>query len=623
MQTQQQQASPAETEGLGAGEVGLPGSGTLEPETATKDPFDLPTFEEVYPVHNSATFRLRSNKQRGTYLEKLANFSARIEREIVVGDGPTPIRLLEIRGTLQDGTPLPLLRLRDDELLQIRRWVLKYWGTAAIIGAASGAAEHLLCAIQQASVARQVLPMLRSTGWHEIGGRRLFVHAHGVVGMAQVLVELPEALACVCLPPVPQDPARAMRASVEFLHVAQPQITAALWAGQYLAPLATFGLPVEAVLWLHGPTGSRKTSLALAASSHFGPRRKVDLPQLFSTGNSLEKLAYLAKDTVLVLDDYPPETDPLASREMAQTLGRLVRGVGNQGGRARLDRQLELQPTFYPRGLLIGTAEHTPALSQGALARMFKIAIGPDDIDNQVLQACQELASQGIYAQAMSAYLAYLVRHQVGLDRLIREAFEDARHRAHQAGQHLRLPQVVAALYVAAQIALDFALDCGAVLAPERLALLDSIWQALLDNAHETDAEIADADPARRALDVLLTAVVTGSRRLEPRLRDGRCLGGGTLLGFYDTNFVYVLKEAAIQLIVEAERRKGRIPGIQDRELIRAWAQQGYIEATNGRNSVQVRISEGGMGDNRRLCLRFKLDAWTEVLAGVAADKRQ
>src|SRR5258708_15557889 len=160
-------------------ELDRSGARPPEPETLEQDPFDLPISEEIYQIQNNAFFRLRSNKQQGKFLEKLANFSARIEREIVVADGPAPERLFEVSGVLHDGTPLPTLRLKDDEFLHAQRWVIKHWGSASIISAGHGVADHLLCAIQQAIWDRQILPLQRSTPLHEVNVRPLYVHSAG------------------------------------------------------------------------------------------------------------------------------------------------------------------------------------------------------------------------------------------------------------------------------------------------------------------------------------------------------------------------------------------------------------------------------------------------------------
>jgi hypothetical protein len=91
------------------------------------------------------------------------------------------------------------------------------------------------------------------------------------------------------------------------LNLGPDTITTPVLGAVYRAPLGEPS-PIDFALHLAGPTGAFKTELAALAQAHFGAafsgRR---LPASWAdTANMLEKKAFLAKDAVLVVDDFAP-----------------------------------------------------------------------------------------------------------------------------------------------------------------------------------------------------------------------------------------------------------------------------------------------------------------------------
>jgi hypothetical protein len=104
-------------------------------------------------------------------------------------------------------------------------------------------------------------------------------------------------------------PGRAGRrgtATTDLLRVAPLPITVPLWAAVYRAPLIT-ACPVDFSLWLEGPTGSMKSTLAGLFLAHFGDFDWTHLLGAWSsTANQLERRAFTLKDALFVIDDYAP-----------------------------------------------------------------------------------------------------------------------------------------------------------------------------------------------------------------------------------------------------------------------------------------------------------------------------
>ena len=149
-----------------------------------------------------------------------------------------------------------------------------------------------------------------------VDDRRVYLTTAGAIGADDIGVQLDGSLARYALPPKPQNVREAFSKSLQLLNVGEPRVMFPHWAAAYLAPLAEI-LPVDFVLWSEGPTGSLKSALAALSMCHYGNFDRLSLPANFSdSANALEKLLFSAKDALVVIDDFAPQNDPFAAREI-------------------------------------------------------------------------------------------------------------------------------------------------------------------------------------------------------------------------------------------------------------------------------------------------------------------
>jgi hypothetical protein len=248
-------------------------------------------------------------------------------------------------------------------------WVTEVWGTAPVIFAGQGRKDHLRAAIQMLSGAVPRRTVYGHLGWRRIGDRWAFLHAGGAIGPDGMLQDIEvdigtDGFLPYQLPALPgaSELIDAVRASLALLELGPDTITAPVLGAVYRAPLAEPG-PVDFALHLTGPTGAFKTELAALAQAHFGAafhgRR---LPASWAdTANMLEKKAFLAKDAVLVVDDFAPTGTTADVQRLHRDADRLFRAAGNRAGRARMRADGGSRPTNYPRGLIISTGEDVPS----------------------------------------------------------------------------------------------------------------------------------------------------------------------------------------------------------------------------------------------------------------------
>jgi len=543
--------------------------------------------------------------QHGVITEPLCNFTATVLEEIVLDDGAEATLAFQIEGCLDTGVALPAVRIPASRFSGMN-WVTESWGLRAVIRAGQATKDYLREAIQRLSADAKRREVFTHTGWRVINGAWVYLTTSGAVGREGVEVDLGPELARYRLPKEVEDPTRAMRASLALLRIAPFSVTAPLFAGVYRAPLAS-ALPLDLSLWVEGVTGSLKSTLTALFLSHFGDFDRTHLPGAWSsTANQLERRAFLLKDSVFVIDDYAPSG--LDARELETKAARLIRSQGNIAGRGRLRSDLSERPTFPPRGLLISTGEQHPP-GQSLLARMLVIELAREEVQLAALIEGQRLAAR--LPHALAGYIAWLVPQMEKLPTLLRETFDGARARATADGEHLRVPETLAHLWIGLHSAFTYAEEIGACSPAEAEELRGQCWDALLALGRAQGRIVEDQRPTRRFLEVLLALVTQGRGILLSKddLGSGRKNGGPELLGWQDDECLYLIPEAAYQAVSRFCREAGEPFPVREVRLRSDLAREKLSDPDPGRQTAKVRV-----GVQRRRVLRLKRGAVEDFL---------
>jgi hypothetical protein len=448
----------------------------------------------------------------------LANFSARIVTEIRRDDGVDSTREFQIEARL--GGQTRRLMVAAGQFASMK-WVTEQLGARAVIAAGMGIKDQVREAIQLLS-SPQMVVVFSHTGWSQLGQKRwAYMHDGGAVGatgaVAGVETSLPAELAPFILPvpPIGPDLRSAVRASLALLDLAPDRVTVPVLGAVWRSILGA----VDFSVFVYGATGRFKTALATLLQQHFGADFTAHrLPGSWaSTANFNERLAFIAKDALLVIDDFRPGTSTGERQRLHQDADRLLRAAANGAGRGRLKSDTSLRPAHPPRALILSTAEEKPR-GQSLLARMLLVEVAPGDIDPERLSACQRDADAGLYAQATAAFIKWLAPK---LDQVRAEMTATHglyRQRAAHQGLHRRTPGIVADLFVGWERFLGFAHE--AELTEEAAEVYRvRVWRALIEVARRQSEHQLEANPADRFLLLLRSAIATG--RAHVAARDG------------------------------------------------------------------------------------------------------
>lgn len=484
----------------------------------TQSRFTAETQEDApYEIRAGAVYWNKRTRE-GVTSVKLTNFTARIVEETMVDDGAERRSELCIEGHLEDHRPLPRIRVPAEQYGSLN-WITEKWGVRPIVNAGNSVRQHLAVALQTLSQANlKESTIYAHTGWRDRGHEKVFITGKGALGaqgqVEGVSVDLPKELSAYVLPEpaTGKELAQAVKLSLNTWTLADDTVTIPLSLSTLRPVLGKADFSVLVV----GKTGLGKTQLAAVMSAHFGANISAQgFPGWHSTANYLERLAYLAKDLPLVIDDFNPTGSRTEQARYHATAERLLRAQGNLNGRGRLNDRAAMRVTQEPRGLLIITAEDLPK-GHSALARALVLRLTTTLTQGDAsasLSEAQAHASAGVYARMTAAFVQWLIPQlkeiQDGKAAFVSE------HRSQFQATHARTVNMTAELLWTWQVFERFAVEAAGLTEAEATLYRTRVLRALKAVATQQILHQENADPTQRAVLLFQAGLATRAFHLE------------------------------------------------------------------------------------------------------------
>ena len=449
-------------------------------------------------------------ESQGVAYWPLCNFAAVIEREIVATDGLEAETLFELRGYTSTGRALPVALVRSGEFSGMN-WVARHWGAEAVVLPGQASRDHLRAAIQFLSLSEGRIrraTVYRHLGWTKTADGWVYLHAGGGIGakgsVTGLEVQLGKVFENFTLPEPPTAEREAITTLWRLSEVTPYRVSVPLLLYALTAPLGH--TPFS--LYLAGPSGSQKTSLALVIQSLWGWH---DSPPTSweATPNALEAYGFTAKDALLLIDDYAPQASEQKQKELQAKAARVLRSQGNATGRGRMRADGSLAGDRPPRGSLLVTGEDLPP-GHSIRARCLFLELERGDVDLRRLSEAQRQTREGAYARALSAWVRYLSADLETYQRQLADRTAELRPR--WESQHGRTTDALARLHATWELYRDYAATVGV-----DLAYMDGRVLEALEAVRRTQSSYQrDSDPTERFGGLLFSALRMGRGHLVP-----------------------------------------------------------------------------------------------------------
>lgn len=505
---------------------------------AEEDPEFPDRFPNPYKVlNNGFVFEKVDPKTHELSLVPLTDYTARIVSDILRDDGAEKTRHFEIEAVLASGqrrrVTVPADRFNRMD------WITVELGHAARTSAGSTVRDHVRAAIQFHSEGAAEEVIYAHTGWRQVNGHWAYLHAGGGIGADGAVASVRTDLQLLAeggyeLPTVdPQQPPDARAMMELFEGAARSHVSIPVFAAVWLAPLVHL-LPPSCLLALAGFTGTGKTAVTALAQQSFGPRMDAKhIPaSWFDTANSLIGKTFLAKDALLLIDDFVPRGSREEVARANANFARVAQMIGNNTGRSRMGPDANLRPERRPRSLVITTGEDL-ITAQSAVARMIVVDVSPGDVRfGGGLDAAQAAASDGRFAAVVASYVQWLAKRldavgEKALERALANQFKRLRvsmSNSIKKVSHMRTPENLAYLATGLSMFLDYAKETGAVSQELADAKWADWWTVLAKIGMAQGDSVTSADPIRRFFQLLRSALSSGQAHFAGK--DGQTPAG-------------------------------------------------------------------------------------------------
>ena len=535
--------------------------------------------------------------RKGIVEKKLCNFAPYITEEITLDDGTEPDTRIKLRGTHQNGRELPEIEIPGKELAFFN-WLPAYWGMDCVLEVGKNIKETVRYAIQYTTEHALRKTVYTVTGWKEIDGQWEFL----LPGDQAHSVQLPRKLRGY------RAEEKGMAEDLAVLRCmltdgpAEKAVLLPLLALTFLSPLNHFLAEAECepkfVLFLIGKTGSRKSTLAALALSFFGSFTATELPLSFQdTANSIVHNSFALKDVLTCIDDFHPGSR-LEEAKLTDTAQRILRAYGDRAGRARLRPDASLRESRPPQGNAVITAEFPPDVGESGAARSFVLEMNQKSVDLARLSEFQTQASKGVLARCMRAYLEWLrgvflrkKESEKNLCALLSSSFQSYRQEFYDNGIacHGRVAETVAWLRIGMDYLLRFLQDANAMSQAEARQIENEHVLLLYQLAAKQAESIAEDRPTLKFLRKLQALLEAGQVCLLPKDADEEAVPFNCV-GREDDTYWYLYAEVAHKAVREWCERQGEAFSISSKSLLKALAEEGILEPSQGQNTKAVRL---------------------------------
>lgn len=441
------------------------------------------------------------------------------------------------------------------------------------------------------------------TGWRVINDTPVFLNAGGAIGMDGVTVELEGRLSKYKFTEERHE--ERWKTLKLFTEVAPHSVTYPLLAIAALSPLNEFlrkaGIEPAFTPFLIGKTGTKKSTLAALTLCFFGDFDNKSLPgSSKDTGNSLEKMGFLLKDVLTVVDDFYPSANRSEINRMEKTAQDVLRMYGDRTGRNRMNADGSLRVNYPVRGNAILTGEDVPSVSQSGEARFIAVELMPDDVDNKILSKVQKNSNH--LNECMCDYIEWLSTMYNELPNALKTRFLTLREQV-QDGGHGRITEAITHLQMALEMWALFLLRKKHITEKAANALKEeslSIFKAL---AVRQNKAITEEKPTELFLSALREMLSTRKAKMLDT-------SSATLpeegIGWKDNNFAYLLMDSAYNAVCKFYRERDKSFPLSKRRLLKHLATEKLIVPSDD-NTKQKKLG----GKNRRVVWLY-LDALDE-----------
>lgn len=303
------------------------------------------------------------------------------------------------------------------------------------------------------------------------------------------------------------------------------------------------------ILFVAGETGAMKTSLSKVFFFQFCTDEDAPVFSFQSTKASIDPFIRDAKDTLLVIDDYCPNSTMTSDgrKDMQKLLDYLIRIYGDATARRKSTANSELIEAPRASGGAVATGE-IEAEGRSSCLRLITTELRRGDIDGKALQLFQD--NRDMWSTFMARYILYLEDHYDQIVQMIHDTYPKLRDKAKMWLSELRNVDHYVECTIINHILCGFLQAAGMTLetAEKVFELLDD---GLKYHIKRSETLAKEQNPAQLMLEAVVSVLTNGMIKIAESV--DIYANDGTYYGYISEDGLYYVEETALKAAVEKQ----------------------------------------------------------------------
>lgn len=458
----------------------------------------------------------------------------------------------------------------------------------------------------------RVIYRLFEQGWQTINGQKIYVSKSAKV-FANVEYDLTANLPTM---QCSQQDIGTILANAFLLYDDATTISTMImfsFLGVLYRPFREAGYPPRFLLFLHGKTGSMKTTVAkilftqLCDDNVRDTPRRIDLDTPTSFERAVIQSGY---DTVTLIDDFNPAKTRKKKAEMEDKLESIIRLVGDMSSKSRSNVSLEDCRGEGVQGTVVLTGEiRGKGVSSNLRCLYCKMTREKANMD--AITWFQE--NPAAYTTLISRFSEYVGKNWISVVHYIKENFYMMRKITSEVLSEKRLVDAVATLRIVHHMILRFLREDCDIYQPEKIWNVGNIEQNIVDNALMSQFLSSEDSPS-----VVFVKAISDLMRVNSIVLNTQKVTGydsSTFDGFEDENYFYFNPELVFKKVRSFCVASNIVFNMDLKEIVTTLYDDGIIKTASngkGKQTYCVRINVGN--GKKQNFLKISKDTFHRVL---------
>ncbi len=574
------------------------------------------SVEQVIPQSRGGEFvELDTHLYRilGSNQIQIANFNVQVLRKEIHDDGVAQDERTILKLTLIKDSISKTISINSRDYLK-SDWINTKAGIEYNLSVGYCIYEHLKAYISNLAVNVPVVYKYEHIGWRWIHSQLVFLHSNGAIGSVDKTVSGSKGFELE----VDQN-LSAYDAYIQTLgmrSIAKSEVSVPLMSLTILSTLkyifeSTLGtyskIDVQTSIWLHGKSGTRKTSIGKVFTNIFNRTQDNIISSFEDTSAYLEYMSFIYKDCILLIDDYRPVSTFSAKKVMLDKALDGIRGSGDSKGKGRMTPKMNAQKNYTPRGLKLFTGENVIS-GDSNTSRIINIEVKQGDVNLEELSRHQNQPK--VFSTCLSHFLLWVSRNVEKIRAYMDVTYRERRAQYQTAFRHGRNVESYILLLTAIEIFLEYGCSQGFLTNDQFIGLKSECQGCLYSVVYEHSTEAMTEDPVYMYLKAIQDLIDLGKLKLKSLESFNQESG---MHGFFDDEYLYLLSSNAYVMVKEYWKRQDIYFPLEYRKTLEALEYAKVIRTSVEANKTCRTLKKAKTGMSSRF-LHVKLDEMNKIL---------